>query len=187
MAAHWSTGKQSWQSTDTRSRWTNATVRPTESGREMSALQLNNTRTRAKQAFVPADPSGRVGLFLCGPTVYDLPHLGHAKAYTQFDFLARLPRTRGFAIVRAEHHRRGRQDHPSGARAADRRVRARAHIRACVSGQHAGAEQRLRERVRAPATTSTKSSARSSACSRRARRHQRAQLDAQLVEIIDRL
>src|SRR3954452_8219559 len=144
MAGHLSTGKQSWQSTDTRSRWTNATVRPTESGREMSALQLNNTRTRAKQAFVPADPSGRVGLFLCGPTVYDLPHLGHAKAYTQFDFLARLPRTpRLRRHVRAEHHRRGRQDHPPGARAADRRVRARAHVRVRVSGRHAGAAQRL--------------------------------------------
>jgi len=51
----------------------------------MSPLQLYNTRTRAKQTFVPANPSGRVGLFVCGPTVYDLPHLGHAKAYIQFD------------------------------------------------------------------------------------------------------
>jgi cysteinyl-tRNA synthetase len=65
----------------------------------MSPLQLYNTRTRAKQTFVPADPSGQVGLFVCGPTVYDLPHLGHANAYTQFDFLARLPRTRGFAVT----------------------------------------------------------------------------------------
>jgi cysteinyl-tRNA synthetase len=45
----------------------------------MSPLQLYNTRTRAKETFVPADPSGQVGLFVCGPTVYDLPHLGHAK------------------------------------------------------------------------------------------------------------
>jgi hypothetical protein len=92
MAAHRSTGKQSWRSTDTRSRWTDATVRRTVSGREMSPLQLCNTRTRAKQTFVPADPSGQVGLFVCGPTVYDLPHLGHAKTYTQFDFLVRLLR-----------------------------------------------------------------------------------------------
>ena len=47
---------------------------------------------------VPTDPSGRVGLFVCGPTVNDLPHLGHAKAYTQFDFLVRLPRARGFSV-----------------------------------------------------------------------------------------
>jgi hypothetical protein len=87
MAAHRSTGKQRWRSTDTRSHWTDATVRPTASGREMSPLQLYNTRTRAKQTFVPADPSGQVGLIVCGPTVYDLPHLGHAKTYTRFDFL----------------------------------------------------------------------------------------------------
>jgi len=65
----------------------------------MSPLQLHNTRTRAKQTFVPADPSGQVGLFVCGPTVYDLPHLGHAKTYTQFDFLVRLLRARGFAVT----------------------------------------------------------------------------------------
>ena len=65
----------------------------------MSPLQLYNTRTRAKQTFVPADPPRQVGLFVCGPTVYDLPHLGHAKTYTQFDFLVRLLRARGFAVT----------------------------------------------------------------------------------------
>jgi cysteinyl-tRNA synthetase len=49
----------------------------------MSPLQLHNTRTRAKQTFAPADPSGHAGLFVCGPTVYDTPHLGHAKTYTR--------------------------------------------------------------------------------------------------------
>ncbi len=65
----------------------------------MSPLQLYNTRARTKQTFVPADPSGHVGLFVCGPTVYDVPHLGHAKTYTQFDFLVRLLRARGFAVT----------------------------------------------------------------------------------------
>jgi cysteinyl-tRNA synthetase len=45
----------------------------------MSPLQLYNTRTRAKQTFVAADPSGQVRLVVCGPTAYDLPHLDHAK------------------------------------------------------------------------------------------------------------
>ena len=95
-----STGKQSWRSTDARSRWTNATVRRTvERTRDEPPPALYDTRTRAKQTFVPADPSGRVGLFVCGPTVYDLPHLGHAKTYTQFDFLVRLLRARGFAVT----------------------------------------------------------------------------------------
>jgi hypothetical protein len=38
------------------------TVRPTVNGREMSPVRLYNTRTRAKQTFVPAHPSGEVGL-----------------------------------------------------------------------------------------------------------------------------
>jgi cysteinyl-tRNA synthetase len=116
----------------------------------MSPLQLYNTRTRAKQAFVPADPSGQVGLFVCGPTVYDLPHLGHAKTYTQFGFLVRLLRARGFAVTYVQNItdvddkiiRRARE-------LGDRRVRARAHVRARVSGRQAGAAQRLRGRVRA--------------------------------------
>jgi hypothetical protein len=99
MAAHRSTGKRSSRSTDTRSRWAGATVRPTVSGHEMSPHQLDNTRTRAKETFVTADPPGHVGLFVCGPTVYDLPHVGHAKTNTQFDFLVRLLRARGFAVT----------------------------------------------------------------------------------------
>jgi hypothetical protein len=88
----------------------------------MSALQLCNTRPRATPTIVPADPSGRVGPFVCEPTVYDLPHLGHARAYT-----LRLPRPppadpRLRRHVRAEHHRHGRQDRSLGARAADRRA-----------------------------------------------------------------
>ncbi|MFC8943500.1 cysteine--1-D-myo-inosityl 2-amino-2-deoxy-alpha-D-glucopyranoside ligase, partial [Streptomyces griseoincarnatus] len=35
---------------------------------------------------------GVVRMFVCGPTVYDLAHVGHAKTYTQFDFLARYLR-----------------------------------------------------------------------------------------------
>jgi cysteinyl-tRNA synthetase len=58
------------------------------------------TRARArKRRSFPADPSGQVGLFVCGPTVYDLPHLGHAKTFTQFDFIVRLLRARGFAVT----------------------------------------------------------------------------------------
>jgi cysteinyl-tRNA synthetase len=55
--------------------------------------------TRAKETFVPADPSSRVERLVCRPTVYGFPQLAHAKTYTQFDFLARLPRTRGFAVT----------------------------------------------------------------------------------------
>src|SRR3989344_6656776 len=54
-------------------------------------MQFYNTLTRAKEEFSPIVKE-RVNLFVCGPTVYDFPHLGHAKTYTQFDVLAKTLR-----------------------------------------------------------------------------------------------
>jgi cysteinyl-tRNA synthetase len=60
-------------------------------------LTLWNTLTRGKEPFEPLEQP-RVRLFVCGPTVYDLPHLGHAKTYTQFDLIARYLRFRGYEV-----------------------------------------------------------------------------------------
>ncbi len=57
----------------------------------MTDLRLYNTRTRRKEAFEPRVP-GRVGLYLCGPTVYDRAHLGNARNVILFDVLVRLLR-----------------------------------------------------------------------------------------------
>src|SRR5215467_13607206 len=54
-------------------------------------LTLYNTATRRKEPFVPLDPE-RVGLYVCGPTVYDRAHIGNARAYVVFDLLYRLLR-----------------------------------------------------------------------------------------------
>ncbi len=54
-------------------------------------LHLHNSLTRAKEAFAPADPD-HVRLYVCGPTVYDLAHLGNARPVVVFDLLARLLR-----------------------------------------------------------------------------------------------
>jgi cysteinyl-tRNA synthetase len=61
------------------------------------ALAVWNTLTRRKEAFEPLTPP-RVQLFVCGPTVYDRSHLGHAKTYTQFDLIARYLRFRGYEV-----------------------------------------------------------------------------------------
>jgi cysteinyl-tRNA synthetase len=56
-------------------------------------IQLYNTLTRRKEAFVPGNPD-RVTLYVCGPTVYGFPHIGNARPAVVFDVLARLLRTR---------------------------------------------------------------------------------------------
>ena len=57
-------------------------------------LKLYNTLTRKKEKFTPRK-TGEVNLFVCGPTVYDYAHLGHAKTYIQFDITARYLRYQG--------------------------------------------------------------------------------------------
>src|SRR5215831_5186673 len=54
-------------------------------------LTLYNTLTRGKEPFEPLDPE-RVGLYVCGPTVYDRAHIGNGRAIVVFDVLYRLLR-----------------------------------------------------------------------------------------------
>ena len=54
-------------------------------------LYLYNTLTRQKAAFAPIDPLN-VRMYVCGPTVYDLAHIGNARPIIVFDVLFRLLR-----------------------------------------------------------------------------------------------
>ncbi len=58
-------------------------------------LSVYNVLTRTKEEFHPVTP-GRVGMYVCGPTVYDHPHLGHAKTYVSFDVINRYLRFLGY-------------------------------------------------------------------------------------------
>ena len=60
-------------------------------------IQIYNTLTRKKEKFVPITP-GRVGLYVCGPTVYGEPHLGHARPGVTFDVLVRLFKQLGYKV-----------------------------------------------------------------------------------------
>ena len=53
-----------------------------------SKLEIFNTLTKQKEHFVPLNP-GHVGLYVCGPTVYGEPHLGHARPAVTFDLVFR--------------------------------------------------------------------------------------------------
>ena len=58
-------------------------------------LRLYNTLTRRKDVFTPID-ANNVRLYACGPTVYDLAHIGNARPLIVFDVLFRLLRSRRF-------------------------------------------------------------------------------------------
>ncbi|MES2607272.1 MAG: cysteine--tRNA ligase [Pseudomonadota bacterium] len=55
----------------------------------MTEIKLTNTITHKKEIFKPINPD-HVGLYLCGPTVYDRPHIGNARSAIVFDVLYRL-------------------------------------------------------------------------------------------------
>lgn len=61
-------------------------------------LHLYNTLTREKARFVPIQ-EGKVGLYVCGITVYDLSHMGHARTYLSFDVLVRYLRHLGYDVT----------------------------------------------------------------------------------------
>jgi cysteinyl-tRNA synthetase len=52
-------------------------------------LKLYNSMTRSKTTFVPMEQK-RVLWYMCGPTVYDITHLGHGRTYTCFDYVRRI-------------------------------------------------------------------------------------------------
>jgi cysteinyl-tRNA synthetase len=61
-------------------------------------LQLTNTLTRRKEPFLPREP-GRVGIYLCGPTVYGEPHIGNLRNVVVFDVLRRHLVASGYDVL----------------------------------------------------------------------------------------
>jgi cysteinyl-tRNA synthetase len=60
-------------------------------------LKIYNTLAREKQQFFPLTP-GHVGMYVCGMTVYDYCHLGHARVMVVFDVVRRWLRASGYAV-----------------------------------------------------------------------------------------
>ncbi len=61
-------------------------------------LKLFNSLTRKKEEFVPIQP-GKVRMYVCGMTVYDLCHLGHARVLVVFDVIVRHLRSLGYEVT----------------------------------------------------------------------------------------
>lgn len=63
-----------------------------------STLRLYNTLSRQKEVFEPLNPP-EVGMYTCGPTVYDYAHIGNLRAYVFADVLKRVLEYNGFAVT----------------------------------------------------------------------------------------
>ncbi|NBQ84745.1 MAG: cysteine--tRNA ligase, partial [Methylophilaceae bacterium] len=61
-------------------------------------LKIYNTLAREKQTFVPI-VAGKVSMYVCGMTVYDFCHLGHARVMVVFDMVNRWLRASGFDVT----------------------------------------------------------------------------------------
>jgi len=61
-------------------------------------LKIYNTLTRDKQTFTPIY-SGKVRMYVCGMTVYDYCHLGHARVMVVFDMVSRWFRESGYDVT----------------------------------------------------------------------------------------
>ncbi len=73
------------------------TPSPPPTDRRLMSLRVYNTLTRQKELFEPVAP-GRVGIYLCGPTVYKPPHMGHMVGPVVFDAIKRYLTYKGFIV-----------------------------------------------------------------------------------------
>ena len=64
----------------------------------MSKLQIYNTLARERQVFTPIEP-GKVRMYVCGMTVYDYCHIGHARMMMVFDIVYRWLRATGYEVT----------------------------------------------------------------------------------------
>ena len=62
------------------------------------SIRIYNTLSRSVEKFTPLNP-GHVRMYVCGMTVYDLCHIGHARANVAFDFIQRWLRSSGYAVT----------------------------------------------------------------------------------------
>ena len=60
-------------------------------------IKIYNTLTRQKEEFVPIQ-AGKVGMYVCGPTVYNYIHIGNARSTIAFDTIRRYFEYRGFQV-----------------------------------------------------------------------------------------
>ena len=65
-------------------------------------IRLHDTLSREKVELVPRDP-GKVLIYVCGPTVYEVPHVGHGRAALVFDIIGRTIHRHHWPVIHQEN------------------------------------------------------------------------------------
>ncbi|GAG74964.1 unnamed protein product, partial [marine sediment metagenome] len=60
-------------------------------------LKIYNTLTRKKEEFIPLK-KGEVGMYVCGPTVYNYIHIGNARPFIIFEVVRRFLKFKGYKV-----------------------------------------------------------------------------------------
>ena len=75
----------------------------TQQHQAIRPVKIYDTMTRSKRVFEPIEP-GKVGMYVCGVTVYDLTHIGHARTFICFDIVQRFLRHIGYDVRFIRNH-----------------------------------------------------------------------------------
>ena len=61
-------------------------------------MKIYSSLTRKKDEFMPIE-EGKIGMYVCGPTVYDEPHIGHARSAYIFDVVRKFLTYKGYSVT----------------------------------------------------------------------------------------
>src|SRR5687767_10008262 len=76
---------------------------PSSAWRSASPVKIYNTMSRSKDELVPLQP-GELRMYVCGVTVFDFSHIGHARSALVFDVLRRYLRVKGYRVTFVRHY-----------------------------------------------------------------------------------
>jgi cysteinyl-tRNA synthetase len=79
------------------------TAKSADTAKELRQVTVFDTLSGGKRALEPLEP-GKVGMYVCGVTVYDLTHIGHARVFVVFDVVQRFLRHLGYDVNYVRNH-----------------------------------------------------------------------------------
>ncbi|MDX9723692.1 MAG: cysteine--tRNA ligase [Myxococcota bacterium] len=118
------------------------------------SLSIYDTAQRSKRPFEPISP-GEFNIYVCGLTVYDLPHIGHARTFVCFDVVCRFLRQRGWKVTLVRNHtdiddkiiRRAKEEQQSPFDLASKMIEELGKDMAALGVQPADVEPRVTEHI----------------------------------------